>query len=78
MSKTEVFIQYKGTDLCCDLRCECGELTHYDSMFQYFVGCSNCQKLYRMPEVVFPREALSGECTDEGHVADPSKIEIHQ
>ena len=38
----DTFIQYKGTDLCMDLYCKCGEATHIDGMFKYRVQCEEC------------------------------------
>lgn len=41
-----VFIQWKGTDVCADLHCECGERGHYDGDFMYRVRCAHCGQLY--------------------------------
>jgi len=40
------FIQYKGTDICMDLNCECGELSHIDGDFVYAIQCPYCDKKY--------------------------------
>ena len=40
------WIQWKGTDVCMDVHCECGKLTHVDGMFCYSVKCSNCGRIY--------------------------------
>jgi hypothetical protein len=40
------WIQWKGTDVCMDLNCECGELTHIDSDFTYHIKCGSCGKVY--------------------------------
>lgn len=42
-------LQYKGFDVCADIRCECGEQYHVDAEFAYFVKCSACGATYRMP-----------------------------
>ncbi len=52
------WIQFKGTDICVDLHCECGELSHIDGDFVYYYECPKCKavweldghiKLYRVP-----------------------------
>ena len=40
------WVQWKGTDVCCDIHCECGEHTHFDGMFMYYVKCPHCGQVY--------------------------------
>ena len=40
------WIQWKGTDVCMDIRCKCGELGHVDAMFAYHVRCPKCNRVY--------------------------------
>lgn len=40
------WIQWKGTDVCMDINCSCGELTHVDGDFAYHVKCAYCGKVY--------------------------------
>ncbi len=40
------WIQWKGTDVCIDINCECGALLHHDGDFMYFVRCPKCQTVY--------------------------------
>ena len=40
------WIQWKGTDVCMDIRCECGEHLHYDGDFLYEVQCPHCGQAY--------------------------------
>ena len=40
------WIQWKGTDVCMDIHCSCGELTHVDAEFAYHVKCGACGKVY--------------------------------
>jgi len=42
------FIQWKGTDVCMDFHCGCGEHNHYDGYFAYYVKCSGCGQVYQM------------------------------
>ena len=49
------FIQWKGTDVCMDFHCDCGEHNHYDGMFAYVIRCGKCGKEWEMPCYVSPR-----------------------
>lgn len=40
--RPHLWIQWKGTDLCADFHCECGNSFHIDSDFCYFVLCGQC------------------------------------
>lgn len=42
------WIQWKGTDVCIDLHCECGALLHYDGDFLYYFVCTHCNRLWEM------------------------------
>lgn len=47
-----LFIQWKGTDLCGDFRCECGNNQHIDAMFCYTIECDECGAKYKTPHTV--------------------------
>lgn len=38
------WIQWKGTDVCCDVHCYCGALLHVDGEFAYVVECPHCKR----------------------------------
>ena len=40
------WIQWKGTDVCMDVRCKCGETTHLDADFAYLIQCGACGRMY--------------------------------
>lgn len=40
------WIQWKGTEVCIDLHCDCGFLGHFDGEFFYYYECPNCKKKY--------------------------------
>ena len=42
------WVQWKGTDVCADLRCECGYASHIDGWFAYHVKCPSCGQVYEM------------------------------
>ena len=41
------FIQFKGTDLCMDINCSCGVVSHVDGDFGYNVQCPACGTAYQ-------------------------------
>jgi hypothetical protein len=61
------FVQWKGTDLCMDFQCECGESMHFDGYFAYVVQCPHCLVEWEMPAFVVPRKRC--EKTYDGHSA---------
>jgi hypothetical protein len=46
------WIQWKGTEVCIDLHCECGHHGHFDGEFFYFYSCPKCDKKYAVGSVV--------------------------
>lgn len=44
--KPHGWIQWKGTDVCMDIHCECGTHSHIDAEFAYSVKCPNCKSVY--------------------------------
>lgn len=40
------WIQWKGTNVCMDVHCECGEHTHFDGDFCYYIKCGKCGAVY--------------------------------
>ena len=39
-------IQWKGTDVCMDVYCRCGVISHVDAEFAYHVRCPGCGVVY--------------------------------
>jgi hypothetical protein len=46
------WIQWKGTDVCIDLHCECGHHGHFDGEFFYHFECPACHKRYAVGQNV--------------------------
>ena len=46
------WIQWKGTDVCMDIRCECGNHSHVDADFLYHWRCPDCKKAYAIGQTV--------------------------
>jgi hypothetical protein len=69
----EVFIQWKGTNICCDFTCTCGCNAHFDGDFAHVLKCPRCGELWEMPIHVYPtqpartdiRPLLSNDWDDE-------------
>lgn len=47
-SEAHMFIQWKGTDVCLDLHCPCGEHCHFDGYGAYVVQCPSCGAMFEM------------------------------
>lgn len=41
-----LWIQWKGTEVCCDIHCKCGAHLHFDGDFLYAFRCGACGQLY--------------------------------
>jgi len=46
MEKTGL-IQWKGTDVCMDIYCKCGQHSHIDGFFASRVRCPACGTVYK-------------------------------
>lgn len=61
------WIQWKGTDVCVDLRCVCGiqggndPIGHYDGYGMYAVQCNACGRVYRVMQNIGLVEAVTDE-----------------
>jgi len=58
------FIQWKGTDVCMDCYCVCGESFHVDADFAYAVSCPFCKRRYEMSAMIEMREMDTDEIWD--------------
>lgn len=59
------WIQWKGTDVCVDLRCVCreddDEFGHYDGYGMYAIQCAKCGRVYRVMQNIGLVEATTDE-----------------
>ena len=44
--KPHGWVQWKGTNVCMDIHCKCGFLSHIDDEFAYNVKCPKCGTVY--------------------------------
>jgi hypothetical protein len=52
MKKTKCSLQWKGTEACLDLWCDCGMYTHWDDSFMSQVQCPACEQVWELnPEI---------------------------
>jgi hypothetical protein len=50
----DIFLQWKGTDVCFDFTCgQCGGDGHFDGFFAYAVKCPHCGAIYVMPATIY-------------------------
>jgi hypothetical protein len=59
------WIQWKGTNVCMDVLCECGYHGHLDAMFAYHVRCPQCHTIYECDGYVTLRKVpkhLADQC----------------
>jgi len=70
--QTDVFVQWKGTEVCADFHCECGSHQHIcGEVFMYSIECLSCGQHYKVQSTLFlakcePQEnSLSGSCRVE-------------
>jgi len=52
-----IFLQWKGTDACLDLWCDCGFWGHFDGMFAYVLRCPLCRKVWEPVNILDIRPA---------------------
>jgi hypothetical protein len=50
--KPELFIQWKGTELCGDFRCACGRTAHIHTDFCYEIRCGACGRVWDVPHTL--------------------------
>lgn len=65
--KPHIWIQWKGTDVCCDIHCKCGAHLHGDGDFMYAIKCLECGQLYECGSHValYPVDSVDYECVFE-------------
>lgn len=66
-SDVEMFIQWKGTDVCLDLHCPCGYHGHLDADFTYHVRCGGCGAIYEMGTQVIAKRVESPDAETQEH-----------
>lgn len=60
-SDAEMFIQWKGTEVCLDFWCPCGVACHLDDDFAYNVQCPECGSVFEMGTQVIAKRVPDGD-----------------
>jgi hypothetical protein len=55
------WIQWKGTNVCIDLRCACGHHGHFDGEFFYSYECPACHRKFAVGMTIKLIEVPKGE-----------------
>ena len=69
--EAEVFLQYKGTDICLDFYCTCGAQGHFDGFFAHRLKCPKCNQ-----EWVMPHNLVAHKPTPEDYPHEPQMLEV--
>lgn len=69
-SEAEMFIQWKGTDVCMDFYCPCGHHMHIDADFVYFVKCGSCGSIYQMGTQVIAKRVSESYAKSGVHLGE--------
>jgi hypothetical protein len=78
--KPHGWIQWKGTDVCVDIRCVCGSTAHIDASFFYHWACLECGRKYALSAYVAMIELTPEQAkfVDDGgacaFVTDPEQL----
>jgi hypothetical protein len=77
LPRPSAFIQWKGTEVCADYYCLCGEQFHIDAEFAYYVQCHHCQRRYQVSSVIELREMSPEEEPDaDCKVDEDARLEL--
>lgn len=60
--KPHASIQWKGTNVCADVRCPCGSNCHVDAEFFFNYECPDCHKRYAVGTYVKLIELTADQC----------------
>lgn len=69
--KPHGWIQWKGTDVCMDIHCSCGALTHIDDDFCYVIQCPECKRVWFVNGHIELVEITEIESIDIGSIKIP-------
>jgi hypothetical protein len=65
--KPHAWIQWKGTDVCADLYCQCGWQGHHDGDFLYYFQCPACRQVWEMGTHITLYPVTTEELRDRGN-----------
>lgn len=68
-SSPHIWVQWKGTDVCCDVHCTCGHSGHVDGYFFYYYRCPGCDKVWEVGSHVMLYEVDGERAKEVGEAA---------
>jgi len=71
------WIQWKGTDVCMDFHCVCGEHTHLDCDFTYLIQCGACKRVY-WPNAHIQMTELTGDDLKDALESNPKVTQVDE
>lgn len=72
MTEATTFIQWKGTEICMDLKCPCGHRNHYcRDRFAYSVKCAGCGIVYELGTAVTATPTTDQHLVENALEAEP-------
>lgn len=63
------FIQWKGTDVCIDIRCS-EDGFHYDGTFMHLIRCPDCGAVYEVGTQVHLRKVTEPDILADPYIKD--------
>lgn len=71
-NKPHGWVQWKGTDVCMDIHCKCGCMSHVDAGFAYHVKCPECGAVYMCNGHIelIELEQEPENCVETGELSD--------
>lgn len=76
LGSPDLFMQWKGTDVCLDLHCPCGAHCHLDGFFAYTIECGGCGAVWKLPDFIIPERVENPE-DDRAVLASPIKDDVN-
>jgi hypothetical protein len=73
MAAPEVFLQFKGTDICFDFYCDCGASCHFDGYFGSNVICPHCDQHWVLPHMLTPHKFGPGDYPHDPKMLEPDE-----
>jgi hypothetical protein len=67
------WIQWKGTDVCVDIHCVCGEQSHFDGEYMYFIKCPKCGRVYEANGHIQLLPLTKNEIKEEEHAVQEAE-----
>jgi len=71
----QINVQWKGTDVCLDFNCPCGQFSHIDGFTFSYIKCFACGQNYKLASEI-PFEAVDESETVGGGLIDVDQLDL--